>query len=94
MNIKPLFAVPVGYTYDFIKERERLELYKSIKSLTHIPHNAIKGNGNSTHGLDVNFLPKKIKNRVQDAVDEYTKELKGSHYIEKNRYNKYIEWHV
>ena len=74
MNIKPLFSVPIGYTHDFITEKERLELYKSIKSLTHIPHNAIKGNGNSTHGLDVNFLPKKIKNRVQDAVDEYTKE--------------------
>ena len=74
MNIKPLFAVPVGYTYDFIKERERLELYKSIKSLTHIPHKALKGNGNSRHGLDVNFLPTMIKNRIQHAVDEYAQE--------------------
>ena len=75
MNIQPLFSVPIGFTYDFITEKERSFLYHCIKDITHIDHKSIKGNGKSTHGIDFNLrLDKDVKSRLHHAVNEYAQE--------------------
>ena len=49
MNIRPLFPTPVAYFPNFITSKERLEIFKSIKNISHYPHGAIEGPGTSTH---------------------------------------------
>tara|TARA_B100000427_G_scaffold96225_1_gene79275 strand:- start:220 stop:786 length:567 start_codon:yes stop_codon:yes gene_type:complete len=71
MNILPLFPTAIGKVYKFITEKERLELMASIEKISHTSHAAIKGDGVSTHGLDVDFLNQNIKNRLQDSLNEY-----------------------
>ena len=67
MNILPLFPTAIGKVYKFITEKERLELMASIEKISHTSHGAIKGDGVSTHGLEVDFLNQNIKNRLQDS---------------------------
>ena len=77
MNVRPLFPTPVAYFPNFITSKERLEILKSIKNISHHSHSAIKGDGVSTHNPDSTspkFLKGNIKQRVQDAIDEYSKE--------------------
>ena len=78
MNVRPLFPTPVAYFPNFITSKERLEILKSIKNISHHSHSAIKGDGVSTHNPDSTspkFLKGNIKQRVQDAIDEYSKEI-------------------
>ena len=73
MNIKPLFPTPIGSILNFITSKERLQIWDEIKNIPHVSHKAIEGDGYSTHGKDVRFLDrnKKIKDRIQTALDEY-----------------------
>ena len=71
MNIHPLFPTPIGTFFNFIKEKERLVIWDRIKNIPHISHEAIEGDGYSTHQKNLNFLDKKIKDRIQTALDEY-----------------------
>ena len=71
MNITPLFPTPLGIVSNFISSKERIQLLKNIQSLSHSPHGTIMGNGASTHGYNMNFVNRDIKNRIQTAVNEY-----------------------
>ena len=73
MNITPLFPTPIGSIPNFITSKERLQIWDEIKNIPHVSHKAIEGDGYSTHGKDVRFLDrnKKIKDRIQTALDEY-----------------------
>ena len=77
MNIRPLFPTPVAYFPNLITSKERLEIYKSIKNTSHHPHDAIGGDGLSSHcrtGQSSSFLDRGIKKRIQTALDEYNNE--------------------
>tara|TARA_Y100001963_G_C6632322_1_gene376894 strand:+ start:123 stop:704 length:582 start_codon:yes stop_codon:yes gene_type:complete len=77
VNIRPLFPTPVAYFPNFITSKERLDIFKSIKNISHHSHGAIEGDGVSTHKPDCTtpkFLKGNIKQRIQDAIDEYGKE--------------------
>ena len=71
MNIVPLFPTPIGIKVDFITSKERLHLWDQIKNIPHISHKAIEGDGHSTHGKFSRFLDRKIKDRIQIALNEY-----------------------
>jgi uncharacterized protein (TIGR02466 family) len=74
-EISPLFPTPLLVFSDFITEEERVKIYDSIKKVNHLPHTAISGNGTSSHGQKVvDFLDRKIKERIQSALDEYSNE--------------------
>ena len=77
MNVRALFPTPVAYFPNFITSKERLEIFKSIKNISHYPHGAIDGDGLSTHqhpSKAPKFLNRDIKLRIQDAINEYSKE--------------------
>ena len=77
MNVRPLFPTPVAYFLNFITSKERLEILNSIKNISHHPHGAIEGDGLSTHqhpSKAPKFLNGDIKRRIQDAINEYSKE--------------------
>mgnify|MGYP003304441953 CR=1 FL=1 len=61
MNITPIFPTPVAYFFDFISSKERLDIWKRIKNTPHYDHDAIQGNGFSTHLHNPHLLDKKIK---------------------------------
>ncbi len=71
MNIAPIFPTPIAYFFDFISSKERLQLLDHIKNIPHKSHHCIDGDGSSTHLHQYNFLDEKIKNRIQNALDEY-----------------------
>tara|TARA_X000000368_G_C22946690_1_gene674685 strand:- start:134 stop:721 length:588 start_codon:yes stop_codon:yes gene_type:complete len=77
MDIMPLFPTALGKVSNFITEKERLKLTKSIKDTKHDDHGAILGDGASTHDpLDLSRLPssvinKNIKNRLLEQVNKY-----------------------
>ena len=72
MTIVPLFATPVLGVSEFITEEERKNIYESVKKVNHLPHTSIKGNGSSSHKVNVDFLDKEIKDRIQSTLDEYS----------------------
>ena len=79
MNIRPLFPTPIACIPNCITSKERLQLIKSIKNINHSSHDAISGDGLSTHStLPVNKCPnildRGIKKRIQAALDEYNTE--------------------
>ena len=77
MNTRSLFPTPVSSFPNFITSKERLQIIKSIKNISHHPHDAIGGDGLSSHyedGQSSNFLDKGIKKRIQTALDEYNTE--------------------
>ena len=69
-----LFSIPIASFSNFITEEERVELFKTIKGFKHEPHDAIIGDGGSTHLKGINFLDVKIKKRIQIAIDKYIDE--------------------
>ncbi len=77
MNITPLFPTPIGSIPNFITSKERLQIWDQIKNIPHVSHKAIEGDGYSTHGKFSKFLNKKIKDRIQTALDEYN-EISGN----------------
>lgn len=83
MNILPLFPTPIAQIPNFISSKERLQLIDSIKKNKHHIHKSISGDGYSTHGSSkiFNVLDRKIKNRMQVALDEYNQTC-GNHLSE------------
>ena len=72
-EIVPLFSTPLFVINDFITEEERVKIYHSIKKVNHLPHDAISGNGTSSHAKKVvEFLDEEIKERIQSALNEYS----------------------
>ena len=71
-EIVPLFPTPLFVISDFITEEERVKIYNSIKKVEHLPHQSISGNGTSSHKVNVDFLDREIKERIQNALDEYS----------------------
>ena len=71
MNIKLLFPTALASFPNFITSKERLELWKRINNISHLPHPAINGDGSSTYTKSSKILDNNIKNRIQDALDEY-----------------------
>ena len=71
-EIIPLFPTPIFSVDNFITEKERVKIYDSIKKVKHIPHESIDGNGTSSHRVNVDFLDRVIKDRIQSALDEYS----------------------
>jgi len=74
-EIVPLFSTPLFVINDFITEEERLKIYHSIKKVDSLPHTAMTGNATSSHyaeGEVVDFLDEEIKERIQNALDEYS----------------------
>ena len=49
MDIVPLFPTALGKVSNFITDKERIQLIKSIKDTKHVNHGAIRGDGVSTH---------------------------------------------
>jgi len=77
MNIRPLFPTPIACISNFITSKERLQLIKSIKNINHSSHDAISGDGLSSHRKDGQSsisLDRDIKKRIQTALDEYNTE--------------------
>ena len=72
MNILPLFPTPIARFYNFITPKERFQLLKCINNLPSFPHQSIEGDAYSTHKNPPDFLDRKIKNRIQSAVDEFS----------------------
>ena len=73
MNIKPLFPTALASFPNFITSKERVELWKRIKSISHLTHPAILDDGSSTFAKPSKILDNNIKNRIQDALDEYNR---------------------
>ena len=73
MNVTPIFPTPIASFLNFITSKERLQICDRINNISHIPHPSIHGDGFSTHYKITKFLDNKIKNRIQDALDEYNK---------------------
>ena len=76
MNTRSLFPTPVSSFPDFITSKERLQIIKSIKNISHHPHDALGGDGLSSHyhfkdGQFSSLLDISITNRIQNALDEY-----------------------
>ena len=76
MNTRSLFPTPVSSFPNFITSKERLQIIKSIKNIPHHPHDAIGGDGLSSHyhfkdGQFSSLLDISITNRIQNALDEY-----------------------
>ena len=74
-EIIPLFPTPLFVINDFITEEERVKIYQSIKKVDSLPHTSMSGNATSSHyseGEEVDFLDEEIKERIQNALDEYS----------------------
>ena len=81
MDILPLFPTPIGSFSNFITEEERVELFENIKKINHYKHGSFEGKSGSSHsesdrgGLTKsNILNNSIRKRLQNSVDQYTKE--------------------
>ena len=81
MDIMPLFPTPIGSFSNFITEEERVELFENIKKINHYKHGSFEGKSGSSHsesdrgGLTKsNILNNSIRKRLQNSVDQYTKE--------------------
>ena len=81
MDILPLFPTPIGSFSNFITEEERLELFENIKKINHSKHGYLEGKSFSSHSYSdkggitkSNILNNSIRKRLQNSVDQYTKE--------------------
>ena len=79
MDIIPLFPIALGKVTNFINEKERIQLIKSVKDTKHDKHGAIRGDGVSTHDNLFSYehktpiINRGILNRLQEQCNEYAR---------------------
>tara|TARA_Y100001963_G_scaffold6595_1_gene8508 strand:+ start:53 stop:634 length:582 start_codon:yes stop_codon:yes gene_type:complete len=79
MDIIPLFPIALGKVTNFINEKERIQLIKSVKDTKHDKHGAILGDGVSTHDNLLSYehktpiINRGILNRLQEQCNEYAR---------------------
>ena len=73
MDIVPLFPTALGKVSNFITDKERIQLIKSIRDTKHVNHGAIRGDGVSTFNSNTSVVNKDILNRLQGQCNEYAR---------------------
>tara|TARA_R100001510_G_C7534644_1_gene124670 strand:+ start:47 stop:613 length:567 start_codon:yes stop_codon:yes gene_type:complete len=72
MNILDTFATPIGIEKNFTTESQRINLYDKIKNIPHEKHEAISGNGVSTHKKQMlSILDSDLKIKLQNCIENY-----------------------
>jgi hypothetical protein len=73
MDIIPLFPIALGKVTNFINEKERIQLIKSVKDTKHVKHEEIRGDGVSTFDNKTPVINRGILNRLQEQCNEYAR---------------------